>query len=153
MTRRSTWMIVTSMALGPAFGGVTFMALAALTDASAPPPPNPSAVFGMDDYWPIIMVASYVLGAIPGLVSALFMIVLTPRLPRVWQRLAVAPVIGAVISAASLSFLLLGEGIFTSLYGLMIMGVIAASGAVAAIACMAVIELFHPLPVPGKAPA
>ena len=153
MTPRSVWMIVSAVALGPAFGGLTFMVLTAIVDAMAPQPPNPAVVFGIDDYWPIILVASYVLGAIPGMLSAATMIVLTRWLPALWSRLLVAPLVGAVISAVCLSFLLLGEGVFGSLYGLMVLGVIAASGAVAAVACLAIVELFHPLPEPAKAAA
>jgi hypothetical protein len=151
MTPRSVWMIVSAVALGPAFGGLTFMVLTAITDAMGPQPPNPAVVFGIDDYWPIILVASYVLGAVPGMLSAAAMILLTRWLPTLWQRLLVAPVVGGAISAVCLSFLLLGEGIFGSLYGLMVLGVIAASGAVAALACLAIVELFHPHPAPHRA--
>lgn len=153
MTRRSVWTILSAVVLGPAFGGLTFMVLIAITDAMAPQPPNPATVFGVDDYWPIILAGAYVLGAVPGILSAIAMIVLTRWLPTTWQRFLVAPAVGGAISALCLSFLLLGEGIFSSLYSLMVLGVIAASGAVAALACLAIVELFHPLPAPGKAAA
>lgn len=153
MTPRSVWMIVSAVALGPAVGGLAFIVFVGVTDAMGPQPSNPATVFGIEEYWPIIMVASYVLGAIPGLLSAAAMIVLTRWLPALWQRLLVAPVVGGAISAVCLSFLLLGEGMFGSLYSLMVLGAIAASGALAALACLAVVELFHPLPEPGKAAA
>jgi len=153
MTPRSIWMIVTAVALGPAVGGLAFMVFVGITEAMGPQPPNPATVFGVEEYWPIILVGAYVLGAIPAMLSAGAMIVLTRRLPALWQRLLAAPVVGGAISAVCLSILLLGEGIFTSLYGLMVLGVIFASGAVAALACLAIVELFHRVPEPGKATA
>jgi hypothetical protein len=152
MSRRNVWLVITSLAVGPAFGGLTFIVLAGITDALASPNPRPATVFGIDDYWPIILTGAYVLGAIPGMVSAAIMIFVTRWLPRLWQRLVVAPLIGAVISLAGLSFLLFMDN-QGSVDDLMIGLVIMASGAVAGFACLAIVELFHPLPVPEKAPA
>jgi len=149
MTRRNIWLIITSLAVGPAFGGLTFITLAGITDAMASPNPRPPTVAGIDDYWPIILTGAYVLGAIPGIVSALILIFVTRWLPLLWQRLVVAPLIGAAISLLGLSFLLFMDN-QASVDDLMIAGVILLSGAVAGIACLAIVELFHPLPNPGK---
>ena len=78
------------------------------------------------------------------------MIFVTRWLPQLWQRLAAAALIGAVISLLGLSFLLFSDS-HASVDDLMIAGVIMLSGAVAGIASLAIVELFHPLPVPEKA--
>ena len=152
MTRRNIWLIITSLAVGPAFGGLTFIVLAGITDAMASPNPRPPTVAGIDDYWPIVLTGAYVLGAIPGIISAAIMIFVTRWLPLLWQRLVAAPLIGAVVSLLGLSFLLFMDN-QGSVDDLMIGLVIMASGAVAGIACLALVELFHPLPVPPKVPA
>jgi hypothetical protein len=152
MTRRTVWLIITSLVVGPAFGGLTFIVLAGITDAMASPNPRPATVSGIDDYWPIILTGAYVLGAIPGMVGAAIMIFVTRWLPHLWQRLVAAPFIGAVVSLIGLSFLLFMDN-QGSVDDLMIGLVIMASGAVAGIACLAIVELFHPLPVPEKAVA
>jgi hypothetical protein len=153
MSGRNIWLIITSLVVGPAFGGLTFITLAGITDAMASPNPRPPTVAGIDDYWPMILIGAYVLGAIPGIVSAAIMIFVTRWLPRLWQRLATAPLIGGVVSTAGLSFLFWGQSGFGSLYGLMVLGTFMLSGAVAGFACLALVELFHPLPMQPKAPA
>jgi hypothetical protein len=152
VTPRNVWLVITSLAVGPAFGGLTFLVAAGVTDAMVSPGPRPATVAGIDDYWPIILIGAYVLGAIPGIVSAAIMIVVTRWLPLLWQRLVAAPLIGAVVSLLGLSFLLFMDN-HGSVDDLMIAGVFMLSGAVAGLACIAIIELFHPLPPPAKVAA
>jgi len=145
MTPRTVWTILTSLAIGPAFGGLTFIVFAGITDAMTAQGPRPTTVAGVDDYWPIILIGAYVLGAIPAVLSASLMIYVTRWLPALWQRLIAAPVIGALVSLTLLAFL-----VFTDPEGavddLMIASAIMLSGAVAGLASIAIVELLHPLP-------
>jgi hypothetical protein len=146
MTKRNMWLIITSLTIGPAFGGLTFIVLAGVTDALFVDRPRGPTVAGLEDYWPMVLIGAYVLGAIPAVTAAGLTIYLTRRVQAFWQRLLVASAIGGAISCAALSFLLLGYGGIASFYGLMIAGVIFASGAVAGAASLSIVELFHPLP-------
>lgn len=150
MTPRSIWTVIASFAIGPGFGGLSFIVLSVVTDSLLVERPRGPTVAGMEDYWPAVMIGAYVLGAIPGIVSAAIMIVLTRWLPHIWQRLLVAALVGAVVSLAGLSFLILSDASISD-YDLMIGSVIMASGALAAVASLAVVELFHPLPPRAKA--
>lgn len=150
MTRRTVWLVITSLVVGPALGGPTFLVAATLTDAAATPANSRPIILILLDYWPMVVTGSYLLGVVPALLSAIGMAVATRWLPAIWQRLLVAPVIGALISVAILNVMLLGGGHGT-IDDLMITGVLAASGAIAGFACLAIVELFHPLPVPEKA--
>lgn len=153
MTPRSLWTIIVALAIGPAFGGLTFLGLAALTDALFVDRPRGPTVAGFEDYWPMILVGAYVLGAIPAVLSAGLMIYVTRWLSVWWQRLLAASAIGGVITCACLSLVLLGYGGIASFYGLMIATVIFASGAVAGAVSLAIVERFHPLPAnAGRAP-
>lgn len=152
MTRRTVWLIITSLVVGPAFGGLTFIVAATLTDAAATPANSGPILMSIDDYWPIVLTASYVFGAVPAFLSAIVMAIATRWLPTLWQRLVAAPVIGALVSMACLSFILFTDG-HGAVDDWMIMGVIAFSGVVAGFASLAVVELFHPLPPPEKADA
>ena len=153
MTPRNTWTMITALAVGPAVGGLTFIVLAGVTDALFVDRPRGPTVAGFEDYWPMILIGAYVLGAIPAILSAGLVIYVTRWLPAPWQRLLAASAIGGVVSCACLTVLLLGTGGVVSLYGLMIAAVIFASGAVAAAISLATVEIFHPLPAPAGAPA
>lgn len=144
MTRRTVWLGITSLVLGPAFGGLTFMVAAGVTDPGASGDALP-----LEGYWPIIVTAAYILGAGPALISAIIMAIATRWLPAMWQRMLVAPMVGALISIAILNLILFSDGHGT-IDDWMITGVVAMSGAVAGTACLAIVELFHPLPLPEK---
>jgi hypothetical protein len=150
MTRRTVWLVITSLVVGPALGGLIFMVAAILADAAATPANSRPIFMSIDTYWPIVVTASYLLGAAPALLSAIGMAIATRWLPAMWQRLLVAPVIAALISIAILNVVLLGNGHGT-IDDWMVTGVIALSGAIAGFACLAIVELFHPYPPPEKA--
>ena len=141
MTRRTVWLIITSLILGPAFGGLTFMVAAGITDSGSTDGLN------FNGYWPLIVTGAYTLGCTPALLSAILMAIATRWLPAMWQRLLVASLIGALISIAILNIILFGGG-HGSIDDWMVTGVVALSGAVAGFACLAIVELFHPLPKP-----
>lgn len=152
MTRRDIWLVVTSLALGPALGALGFMLAVIVTDATASPtrPNMPGGLAFVVDYWPVILSAGYILGAIPGLASAVIMSLLTRALPRRAHRLIAAPLVGAVVSIAILSFVLFG-GRGPTLGDLMMIVSVLFAGAVAGFGCLAVIERFHPWPPVPKA--
>ncbi len=149
MTGRNIWLIITSLVVGPAFGGLTFITLAGITDAMASPNPRPPTVAGIDDYWPIDSHrrlragrhSGHRLGPHHGLCHALAAAALAA--PR-YRTL-----IGAVISLLGLSFLLFMDN-RGSVDDLMIAGVIMLSGAVAGLCLPCHRRALPPLSNPGK---
>lgn len=148
--RRTIWLIIASLVVGPAFGGLTFMACVGILDGKPSPGAVRSTANFLADYWPIIVTASYTLGAIPALVSALIMAFVTRWLPTRWQRLITASIVGGAVSVVVIGLFLLADGM-NSVDDLTIALAIAASGAVAGFASLALVELFHPLPAPSMA--
>lgn len=154
MTRRDVWLIITSLGVGPGVGALAFMLAVILTDATASPtrPNMPNGLAFVTDYWPAILTAGYVLGAVPGLASAVIMSLLTRVLPRRGHRLMVAPLVGAVVSVAILSFALFGQR-GPTLGDLMLIVSVLFAGAIAAFICLALVECFHPWPPAPKVAA
>jgi hypothetical protein len=152
MTARNVWLFLTAIFVGPLIGSAVFMAFAYITDglvAQASRPPTTSNFFA--DYWPIILIAAYVLGAIPAFISAILVAFIAPRFAKLWERLVAALLIGATTSG-----LLIGLFIFAddagSVDDAVIIGGVALTGAVSAVLCLLLVELFHPLPRPPAAP-
>jgi hypothetical protein len=148
MIRRTVWLVITSLVLGPAIGGLTFMVAAGITDTTIAQPHGANFQSAVD-YWPLILSASYALGAAPALLAATVMAIATRWLPRVWHRLLVAPFVGALVSMACLAVLLFSDA-GNSVDDWVVIGVIGLSGAVAGVACLAIVELFHPWPARPK---
>lgn len=147
MTRRDLWLGLVSVFLGPLIGGLTFIAAAIAIDAVVYGPAGTPNF--MAEHWPVILTAGYVFGTIPGLVFAVILALLSRRIAAWPQRLAVAAVVGAVVSVGLLSLVIFGE----SLSGLdpVVASALGITGAVAGIVSLGLVELFHPLPAPAKA--
>lgn len=143
MGRRNVWLVLVSVFVGPLVGALTFMAVTSAVDAFAYG--SGEAAYGfLRENWPVVLVAGYVFGAIPGLVFAIVMIVLARHVLRVGQRLAAAAIVGAVTSLALLSTVLFGG----SLGGLdwIMLTALALTGAAAGTVSLALVEWLHPLP-------
>lgn len=151
MTKRNVWLILVSLFIGPAVGALTFLVFVTLTDSASGASSAHSERF-VSDYWPLVLMFAYVVGFIPAALSATIMIVVTRYLPTIWHRLAAGTAIGAVVCAISIGIFIFTDDT-SSVDDIIILGGAALTGAISALACVALIELFHPLPVPPKAPA
>jgi hypothetical protein len=141
MTRRDVVLALVSVFVGPLVGGLTFIAAASAIDAlfrSGSTSPN-----YLLQYWPAVLGTGYVFGTIPGFVFAVIMAMLWRRLPRLAQRLPVAGLVGAVVSVAVLTLAVFGESL--SRIDLVVMASLAASGAMAGIVSLVIVELALPL--------
>ena len=143
MGRRNVWLAIVSVFVGPLIGALTFMAVTSAMDAVIFQSDG-SAYGFLRGNWPVVLMAGYMFGAIPGLVFAVVMIVLSRHIPRPGQRLLAAAIVGAVASVGLLSTILFGA----ALGGMdwIVLTAMAASGAVAGVATLALVEWFHPLP-------
>ena len=144
---RNVWLLVVSLFLGPAIGGLVFFAFATITDGIIAHSSGQSASRFLDENWPIILIAAYTLGAIPAGVSAVIMMIVARLLPRLWQRLVAGPVIGALVSAAAIGVFIFADDV-NSVDDFIIISGVALTGAVSAFFCVGLIELWHPLPKP-----
>ena len=147
MGRRNVWLVLVSVFVGPLVGALTFMAVTSAMDAFVYG--GGEAAYGfLRENWPVVLMAGYVFGAIPGLVFAVVMIILARHIPRTGQRLVAAAIVGAVASVTMLSTVLFGG----SLGGMDWIMLIALSltGAAAGTVSLALVEWLHPLP--GQAP-
>jgi hypothetical protein len=141
MTRRDVVLALVSVFVGPLVGGLTFIAAASALDAmSRSGSTSPNYLL---EYWPAVLGTGYVFGTIPGFIFAVIMAVLWRRLPLLVQRLPVAGLVGAFVSVALLSLVVFGE----SLRGLdlVVMAALGASGAMAGIASLVIVELLQPV--------
>jgi hypothetical protein len=148
MTARNVWLVLTAIFVGPLIGSAVFMAFAYITDglvARGSRPPQTTNFFA--DYWPIILIAAYVLGAIPAFISAILVAFIAPRFSRLWERLVAALLIGATTSG-----IIIGLFIFSddagSVDDVIIISGVALTGAISAVLCLFIVEFFHPLPKP-----
>lgn len=142
MTRRNILLLLLSLFVGPGIGGVVFLLLAGFVDAIV----GESGTAFMGSFWPIVLFAAYVLGAVPGLLSGIAMIVLSNVVPNRFGRLATATLVGAVISPACIATILFADMSRAANSSTMLI-VIAIVGAVSALACNSIVEARHPLPV------
>jgi hypothetical protein len=147
MTRRDVWLGLVSVFVGPLIGGLTL--IAAVSVIAVMMPGNPMTATLTVGHWPGILAAGYVVGAIPGLVFAVTMAILSRHLLRRWQRLLVAAILGAVVSAGLLALVVFGR----SLAGLdlVVLALLGATGAMAGLISLGIVELFQPLTAPAKA--
>ena len=144
---RNIWLLVVSIFIGPLIGGLVFFTFATVTDGIIVHSAGGSASSFLGDNWPIILIGAYTLGVIPAGVSAVIMMIVGRFLPQRWQRLVVGPVIGAVVSAAAIGVFLFADDV-NSVDDFIIISGVALTGAVSAFLCVALIELWHPLPKP-----
>jgi hypothetical protein len=151
MTKRNVWLLITSIIIGPLIGSVAFMIGTTLFDWPYAGQQSGAVKF-LANYWPLILSSGYALGLIPAVIFAVAMIILSRRIPRRSGRLWVASVVGAAISGVCIGLFLTGgfAGVTDSLY---ILGAVVVTGAIAGLVCMALVELFHPLPAPTAAAA
>jgi hypothetical protein len=142
---RNIWLLVVSLFIGPAIGGLVFFAFAAIADGIIVESAGGSASGFLGENWPIILTAAYALGVVPAAVSAVVMMVVGPLLPMRWQRLVAALLVGALVSAATIGFFLFSDDV-NSVDDITIISLVAATGAISAFCCFGLIELWHPLP-------
>ena len=146
MTKRNVWLLIVSLFIGPAVGALTFLTLVTLIDGGTAQS-NAQAQAFTNDYWPLVLMFAYVVGFIPAGVSAVIMILITRFLPARWQRLLGGTAIGAAVSALSIGIFIFADSA-NSVDDFAFLGIAALTGGVAALFCIALIELFHPLPKP-----
>jgi hypothetical protein len=149
MTKRNVWMLLVAIFVAPAVAALVFLVLVGLTDSTTPEGNARAAAFTAD-YWPLVLMFSYVIGFIPGVVSTTILILVTRFLPALWHRLVAGPAIAALVCAIAVGLFLFSDSI-ASVDDWAIVGVFALTGAAAALFTVALIELFHPLPKPGAA--
>ena len=87
-------------------------------------------------------------GAVPGLLSGIAMIVLSDLIPCRAGRLVASVVVGAVLSVGCILAMLF-HTVDMGFAEPILLAVIAAVGAISALACMAIVEARHPLPAAG----
>ncbi|MDB5528810.1 MAG: hypothetical protein JWR51_1913 [Devosia sp.] len=151
MTQRNVWLVVMSVAVGPLIGSLAFMAGMTLYDWLSQAG-GPGAVRFVLDYWPIMLTGGYVLGFIPALIFAIAMANLSSRISSRRTRLAIAALLGAVISLVIVGFFTVG-GFGGMTASVLVLMAVAVTGAVAGLVCMAVIEWLHPLHKPAPTAA
>jgi hypothetical protein len=146
IVRRDVELVVLTLVLGPPIGGLVFLfgafGIDTLTGRAAPP-----SLSSTISVMPMVLVFSYILGGIPAALNAAATVVLSRFLRRPWERLIAAPLTGAALSVlGALWFVFspaggVSPGLFLSL--------IALTGAVSSLVCVAFIERFgSPLPAP-----
>lgn len=142
---RNIWLLVVSLVIGPAIGGTVFFAFASITDAVIVHSGGGSAGEFLGNNWPIILIAAYTLGMVPAFVSAILMITVMRWLPQRWQRLTAAPIVGALVSAAAIGVFLFADDV-NSVDDISIISGVALTGAISALCCVGLVELWQPLP-------
>jgi len=142
MTRRDVWLAIVSVFVGPLIGSLTFIATASVIDAVvyAGNVPAPSVFL---ENWPFILSTGYVFGAVPWLLFAIIMAVLSRRLP-LRGRFSAAVLVGVMASVTILGFALSGGS--RPAVDWMVLASVAFTGAMAGVASLALVEWFHPLP-------
>jgi hypothetical protein len=142
MTRRHGLLLLTSILLGPLIGVLTFSGVGGAMDAVSG---QGASSFGfLFENWPIVLMAGYIFGVVPGLAFAIGMAIIGPRLRTRRVRLIVAPILGAVLSVVLLSTALFGLALSSADWSAMLM--LALPGAAAALVCMLLVEWLEPLP-------
>lgn len=142
MARRDVWLAIISVFVGPLIGSLTFIVMGSAIDAvayagNAPPP----SVFL--ENWPFILSTGYVFGAVPWLLFAIVMAVLSRRLRTLRGRFSAAAMVGPMASVAILGLALASSR--PSVDGV-VLATVAFTGAMAGVASLALVEWFQPLP-------
>lgn len=147
MTRRDVWLAIVSVFVGPLIGSLTFIVTASAIDAVAyaGDAPAPSVFL---ETWPFILSTGYVFGAVPWLLFAIIMAILSRRL-SLRGRFSAAAVVGVMASVTILGFTLLGSP--RPAVDWVVLASVAFTGAMAGVVSLALVELFHPLPAKATA--
>jgi hypothetical protein len=143
MTRRDVWLAIVSVFVGPLIGSLTFIATASAIDAMAYAgnAPVPSVFL---ENWPFVLSTGYVFGAVPWLLFAITMAILSRHLPTLRGRFSAAALVGVMASGAILGFVLSGGSRPTVDW--VVLASVAFTGAMAGVVSLALVEWFHPLP-------
>ena len=144
LRHRNTTLLLLSVFLGPGIGSIAFIILSALADALF----GKSGAAVMGAYWPLVLLGGYVLGAVPGLLSGIAMIALSSLVPTRAGRIVASVLVGPVLSVGSVTAILF-HTVGPASAEPILLAVIAIVGAVSALACTAIVEARHPLPVAG----
>ncbi len=139
--RRNTMLLLLSIFVGPGIGGVAFLVLSTVVDGAF----GKSGAATMASYWPLVLLGGYALGAVPGLLSGIAMIVLSNLVPSRAGRLLVSLLVGAILSVGCIVAMLF-HTVGTAFAEPIFLAVIAIVGGLSALACTAIVEARHPLP-------
>ena len=139
MIRRNTALLLLSLFVGPGIGGIAFLLLTIIVETAMG---RGTPFFG--PFWPVALFGGYVLGAVPGLLSGIGMIVLSNFVASRVLRLAASALVGALVSVLCITVMLTSGG--AAAPNATILAVIALTGAISALSCMAIVEARHPLP-------
>jgi hypothetical protein len=143
MTKRDWRLIIVSVVFGPLLGGLAFVIASAVIDRVFFPPAPTGQSFLINN-WPIILTGAWVIGAFPALIFSVAMAFLSHRISGRRSRLAIAPVLGAVVSPAFIALVFTPSFFGAGAEWLFLF--IALIGALSAFLCLAYIEWRHPLP-------
>jgi hypothetical protein len=143
MIRRNTALLLLSLFVGPGIGGIAFLLLTIIVETAMG---RATPFFG--SFWPMALFGGYVLGAVPGLLSGIGMIILSNFVASRVLRLAASALVGALVSVLCITVMLTSGGAAPNVT---ILAVIALTGAISALSCMAIVEARHPLPIGGAA--
>lgn len=136
------WLAIVSVFVGPLIGSLTFIAAGSAIDAVAYAG-NASTPSVFLENWPIVLTTGYVFGAVPWLLFAIAMAILSRRLPALRGRLLAAAIVGVMASMAIMGLALAGSGTGVDW---VVLAAVAFTGAVAGMISLALVEWFHPLP-------
>ena len=142
MTRRDVWLAIVSVFVGPLIGSLTFIAAASVIDAVAYAG-NASTPSVFLENWPIVLSTGYVFGAVPWLLFAIAMAILSRRLRTLRGRFLAAALVGPVASVAILAFALASS---SPVVDWVVLASVVFTGTVAGVVSLALVEWFHPLP-------
>jgi MFS family permease len=142
--RRRNTMLLLSVFVGPGIGSVTFLVLNALAGAAL----GKSGAASMVSCGPLVLIGGYMLGVVPGLLSGIAMIVISTLVPTRAGRLLASVVVGAVLSVGCIMAMLF-HTVGVAFAEPILLAVIAIAGGLSTLACIAIVEARHPLPVAG----
>ena len=136
IVRRDIELLITSLVLGPLLGAFVFLGTIVMVGGL----PSIGSVL------PLLLFGSYVLGALPAGLNSVATSIASRLVPRALSRIALSPLTGAASAIAVLGWLLL-QGDPGAIPPALVLGLMALSGAIASLVCVALIERFGaPLP-------
>lgn len=142
-SRRTAATLLLMLLLGPPIGGAVFLGGTALVDYLSVG--RAVRVAFPADFWGVIVLATYVFGLVPALLSAIAALVISGLRLGTAQRLAAIGIFGAAISPLIIASVVL-DNLERLLSNPSVLVVTMAAGAAAALVCQALVEHWFPLP-------